>query len=82
MKRYDKKTIGKACRMYQKGVPVRQILRETGITSHSVVLFHCDPEKKRVLVERMLAWRKKNPEKWGKIARKAAKKYQRKHKNS
>ena len=54
---------------------MRKILSATGISSHSVVYFHCDPERRRAIVKKSLAWRKKNRKRWRKIANKAAKKY-------
>lgn len=76
---YDTKTIQKACRLYRAKVPVRQILRETGIKSHSVIYFHCNPVSRKRIVKRAMKWRKDNPEAWQKINHKAVKKFQKKH---
>lgn len=77
--KYDTKTIEKACRLYQKKTPIRRILKETGIKSHSVVYFHCDPVKREEIVKRTKKWMKNNPERWREISRKAVDKFNKKN---
>lgn len=78
-KRYNTKTIQKACRLYKQGMPIRQILRETGISSHSIIYFHCDSKRRATLILKSLAWRKANHKKWRVIANRAARKHYKKH---
>lgn len=77
---YDKKTIAKACALYDKGVPLRAIMEKTGIRSTSTIQFACSPEYKAKQIERTAAWRKENPDRWKEINAKAVRKYQKKHK--
>ena len=79
-KRHDKKTITKACALYEKGVPLRIIMEKTGIKSTSTIQFACDPEYRAEQMNRVKSWREKNPERWKEINSKAVAKYQRKHK--
>lgn len=76
--RYSKKTIAKACRLYEAEVPLREIMRKTGIKSTSTIQFQCDPEYREKHMKRSVEWRKKNPERWSEINSKAVRKYQRK----
>ena len=76
MKRYNTHTIQFACRLYREKVPLRQILKATGISSHSVVYFHCDPAKRMKAAEATRRWIKANPERWRGIMKRAALKYQ------
>lgn len=75
-KRYDKKTINKACALYQKGVPLRAIMEVTKIKSTSTIQFACDPEYREKHMTRATDWRKKNPDRWKEINTKAVRKYQ------
>lgn len=77
-KRYDKKTIAKACALHEKGVPLRAIMEKTGIKSTSTIQFACDPEYREKHMKRAADWRKENPDRWKEINTKAVKKYQRK----
>lgn len=76
--RYDKKTIAKACRLYEKDVPLREIMKQTGIKSTSTIQFRCSPDYREAHSKRSSEWRKKNPKRWREINAKAVKKYQRK----
>jgi hypothetical protein len=80
--RYDKKTIKKACTLYEKGVPLRAIMEKTGIKSSSTIQFACDPEYREKHNARSLEWRKKNPARWKEINTKAVQNYQKKKDDS
>ena len=82
IRKYSTQTIAKACRLYQQGVHVRKILRLVGMKGYGAVYYHCDPERKKKMEERSANWRKKNPEAWHAIVRKAVKKYNLKKKNN
>lgn len=69
--RHPKPTIKKACRLYAEAVPLRRIMRDTGIKSTSTILFACNPDYRKSMIERGRIWRKKNPERWLEICRKA-----------
>lgn len=74
MERYDKKTIEKARRLYNKNVPLRKICEATGIRSTSTIQFRFDKKYRAAMVERGEKWRKKNPKRWREICRKAREK--------
>lgn len=76
--RYDKKTIAKACKLYDAETPLREIMRRTGIKSTSTIQFQCDPDYREAHMNRAKEWRKKNPDRWREINVKAVRKYQRK----
>ena len=80
MKVYSTQTIAKACRLYQQGVHVRKILRQVSMKGYGAVYFHCDPARRKKMNERNVEWRKRNPEAWHAIVRKAVKKYNQKKK--
>lgn len=74
--KYDKKVIREACRLYDEGkLSMRAILRKTGISSHSVIYFHCDPRKRIRMLQRARRWMRENPEQWRMINRKALSKF-------
>ena len=77
-KRHDKKTLAKACRLYDKGVSLREIMKETGIKSTSTIQFQCDPEYREAHIARTKKWKKENTDRWKEINSKAVRKYQRK----
>lgn len=77
--RYSTITIQRACRLYKEGRKIREILAETGIRGHSVIYFHCDPEKKARHLQRCKEWRERNPERWKAIVRRAMAKYKQVH---
>lgn len=69
--KYSTQTLNRACRLYEQKVPLRQILKKTGIKSTSTILFRCNPEYRERMYKYGEAWRKKNPEKWIAICRRA-----------
>ena len=77
--RYDTKTISKACELYNKGVSMRAICKATGISTHTVVYYHCNPKQRKRIVANAYRWMKNNPEKWKATMKKAAKTYKEKH---
>ncbi|HOB90280.1 MAG TPA: hypothetical protein PKG74_03060 [Candidatus Colwellbacteria bacterium] len=76
--RYDKKTIEKARRLFKKAVPLREIMRRTGIKSTSTIQFRFDPKYRKKHALRGMKWRKKNPERWSEINRRAVARYNQK----
>ena len=77
--KYTTSTIQKACRMLREGAKIKDILKETGIKTHTVIYWHCDPERRAKQIDRGRKWMKRNSEKWKKISERAMKKYREKH---
>jgi len=71
MNKYPKKTIARACALVEKGVPLREIMRRTGIKSTSTIQYRCDPEYRKRQDDRGREWRAKNPKKWLEISKRA-----------
>lgn len=65
--------------MLKDGCKIRDIMKETGIKSHTVIYWHCDPEKRKAQEERGRKWRAEHPDEWREIAKRAEKKFRKKH---
>ena len=71
MSHYSKKKITQACSLYDAGVPLRAIMKKTGIKSTSTIQYRCDPAYRLKHDRNGRKWRKANPERWAEICRKA-----------
>jgi len=76
--RHNTLTIQKAIRLRGEGYSYQKITELTGVSSGSA-RWHIDPEYREQQVARGEAWRKKNPNRWHEIARKAMANYKKRH---